>query len=141
MKRYLNILLIPYLLLNCKHEPAPLPAIKEIVGKWRLDAVETTINGQTVWEKANDTPPVYIVFRFDGVILNSDGLRDCCAPDSLIVNGTPFKIKPAAEILSNPQCAYVYCMPCSPWDLKKSDNELILTRNCGNKSRFRYFRN
>jgi len=130
MKRYLYILLVPLLLLNCKKEPAPLPAIKEVVGRWRLDAVEKTVNGQQIWEKVPADPPSHLVFRFDGVILDENGLPWCCVPDSLIVNGTPFKIKPLASIPENPQCHLVDCAACSSWDLEQKENELTLTSNC-----------
>ncbi|MPR33739.1 hypothetical protein [Salmonirosea aquatica] len=135
MKRYLYIFLLPLLLLNCKKEsePAPLPAIEEIVGKWRLDAVEKTVNGQKVWEQVSGPVPIftyYLVFRFDGVILGEKGLSWCCSPETLIVNGTSFKIKPKAKVPTNPQCAYVDCISCPSWDLEQRDNELILTSAC-----------
>jgi hypothetical protein len=142
MKRYLYTLLIPFLLLNCKErEPEPLPAIKEIVGKWRLDAIEKTVNGQTAWEKVSYDQPWYLVFRFDGVILDGNGLPYCCAPETLIVNGAPFKIKPRAEIPENPQCYLVDCASCPSWDLEQKENELILTSGCAYmKYRQRYLR-
>lgn len=130
MKRILYILLIPFLLLNCKQEPAPLPAIKEIVGKWRLEATEKTVNGQKVWEKVSDDSPSYLTFRFDGVPLDGKGLPLCCAPDSLVVNGTPFKIKPLAKVPANPSCATVYCFSCPSWNLEQKGNELILASEC-----------
>ena len=130
MKRYIYILLIPLLLLNCKREPAPLPAIKEIVGRWRLDAMEKTVNGQKVWEKVSYDPPSYLVFRFDGVILDGNGLPYCCSPDTLVVNGTPFKIRPQAKVPENPQCHLVDCAYCRYWDLEQIGNELILTSKC-----------
>lgn len=132
MKRCLYILLIPFFFLNCKKEKdfAPLPAIKEIVGRWRLDAVEKTVNGQKVWEKVTYDPPSYLAFRFDGVILDENGLPACCAPDSLVVNGTSFKIKPQAQVPENPQCHLVDCAICSYWDLEQKGNEIILTPSC-----------
>lgn len=58
MKKLLCLLLLPLLLLNCKKkDPDPLPAVKEIAGKWRLEANEKTVNGQKVWEKVSDTSP------------------------------------------------------------------------------------
>ena len=141
MKRYLYILLIPFLLLNCKKEKEPAPVIRGIVGRWRLDAVEKTVNGQKVWEKVSYDPPTYLAFRFDGVILDGKGLPWCCSPEMLIVNGTSFKIEPKAKVPSNPQCAYVDCFTCPSWDLEPKENELILTSSCQSlNSRSRYFR-
>lgn len=141
MKRYLYILLIPFLFLTCKKEPAPLPAIQEIVGRWRLDAMEKTVNGQKVWEKVSFNSPAYLAFRFDGVILDGEGLPACCAPDSLVVNGTPFKIKPKAKVPENPQCHFVDCALCPSWDLEQKDNELIITSRCDVLNfRYRYLR-
>lgn len=141
MKRYLYILLIPFLLLNCKKEKEPAPAIKEIVGRWRLDAVEKTVNGQKVWEKVSSDSPSYLTFRFDGVILDGKGLPWCCSPETLIVNGTSFKIKPKAKVPTNPQCALIDCVSCSSWDLEQKENELIITLACQSLNyRHRYLR-
>jgi hypothetical protein len=130
MKGYLYIFLIPLLLLNCKKKPEPLPAIENIVGRWRLDAMEKTVNGQKIWEKVSYDPPAYLTFRFDGVSLDGNGLPLCCAPDSLIVEGTPFKIKPQTKVPENPQCHLVDCASCSYWNLEQKGNELILTSAC-----------
>lgn len=140
MKRYLYILLIPFLLLNCKKEKEPAPAIKEIVGKWRLDAMVKTLNGQKVWEKVSYNPPTYLAFRFDGVILDGKGLPWCCSPETLIVNGTSFKITPQAKVPTNPGCANVYCFTCPSWELMQKENELLITSSCFMTYRHRYLR-
>lgn len=143
MKRILYALLLPILLVGCKKEkdPAPLPVIKEIVGKWRLDALEKTVNGQKVWEKVSYDPPTYLAFRFDGVILDNKGLPWCCSPETLIVNGTSFRVDPLAKVPTNPQCALVNCYSCPSWDLQRNENELIITSSCEfMKYRERYLR-
>ena len=141
MKQLIYALLLYILLFGCKKDPTPLPAIQEIVGRWRLDAMEKTVNGQKVWEKVDDTSPAYLAFRFDGVVLDSKGLPWCCSPDTLVVNVTPFKIKPQAEVPSNPQCALIDCLSCSSWYLEQKENELTLTSKCESLNyRHRYLR-
>lgn len=141
MKRYLYILLLPLFLLNCKKEPTPLRAIKKIVGRWRLDAVEKTVNGQKVWEKVSFDSPSYLVFRFDGVILDEKGFPWCCSPNTLVVNGTPFKIKPQDKVPTNPQCALINCYSCPSWNLEQKENELVLASECEFQNyRSRYLR-
>lgn len=138
MKKLLYLLLLPLLLLNCKKkDPEPLPVIKEIAGKWRLEANGKTVNGQKVWEKANDNPPYYLVFRFDGVLFDGEGKARCCAPDSLIVNGVPFKIKPLAPIPENPECHLLDCAFFASWDLAVQRDTLTLTAE-GKPGSFRF---
>ena len=143
MKRLMYALLLPFLLLNCKKERelAPLPAIKEIVGRWRLDAMEKTVNGQKVWEKVTSDPPSYLTFRFDGLLMDEKGLPWCCSPNTLVVNGTPFKIKPQDKVPTNPQCALINCYSCPSWNLEQKENELVLASECEFQNyRSRYLR-
>ncbi|CAG5000003.1 hypothetical protein DYBT9275_02364 [Dyadobacter sp. CECT 9275] len=113
---------------NCKKdkEETPLP-FESIVGRWRADAVENTVNGQKVWEKVLYTDPYYFSFRDDGVILDSRGLPACCSPDSLKVNGVAFKIIPQSGLPDNPACAYVDCVGCPSWDIQQNGDEIIIS--------------
>ncbi|MPR33737.1 hypothetical protein [Salmonirosea aquatica] len=140
MKRYLYILAIPLFLLNCKKDevPDPLPTIKELVGRWRLVATETTVDGEKVWESA--TASYYLIFRFDGVILNENGNRPCCTPGSLIVNGVPFTIKPLAPV-SSEFCGNVSCLYMPNLILQQNADTLIVTPGIENPHyRSRYLR-
>ena len=142
MKTLAYFLLLSVLFSNCKKNDLTPPAeIEEIVGAWRLEAVEKVVDGQAVWEKVNDDPPYRFIFRHDGVPLDINGLGQCCSPDSLIVNGTPVKIRPTAKIPKNPDCALINCFTCPTWGLEQNGDELVITQDCQSQSRrFRYVR-
>ncbi|MPR33738.1 hypothetical protein [Salmonirosea aquatica] len=90
MKRFLYALLLPILLVGCKkHDFETPPAIKELVGKWRLKAVEKTVNGQTVWEEVPAQDGDTFTIRFDGILLGSNGLPPCCGLDKYSIDGYP----------------------------------------------------
>lgn len=143
MKRFLFALLLPILLVGCKKDDfEPTDQIKDLVGKWRLVAMETTVNGQKMWENAPETRKSYVVFRFDGVILNENGTSPCCSPGSLIVNGVPFTIKPLAPIpTKSSECISVSCVLIPYWNLQQTADTLIVTPGVNLAyHRFRYIR-
>ncbi len=123
-----SILLLFLLFLGCKKDPEPSPIIKEIVGRWRLVATEYTENGKTTRTEA--TTASYLIFRFDGLIVDKDGLPGCCAPGSLIVNGAPFQIKPLAPVPRNDACARTSCAACDHLDLTQDRDTLISSSSC-----------
>lgn len=130
-------LLLILLFLGCKKnkDPEPSPIIKEIVGKWRLVATERTENGKTVREEA--TSESYLIFRFDGLIVDKDGLPVCCASNSFIVNGQPFEAKALAPVPKNDACARTYCASCSaPLALLQDGNTLVSSSSCLSEYRF-----
>jgi hypothetical protein len=143
MKRYLYILLLPLLLLNCKKEkdPAPPPAIKELVGKWQLQTVERTINGETVLEEVPAKGGGTLTIRFDGVLLGSDGLPSCCGPRQYSIDGVPYIVKPQMEVPSNDLCARVLCAPYCPANIVVEKDKLTMITTCENfVSRSKYVR-
>lgn len=142
MKRILYALLLPILLVGCKKDDfEPTALIKDLVGKWRLVAMETTVNGQKVWENASETRESYLVFRFDGVILKENGNRPCCAPGSLLVNGVPFTIKPLAPVPMLDGCINVLCSYIPNLILQQNADTLIVTPMIENPPyRSRYIR-
>ena len=90
MKRILYALLLPILLVGCKkHDFEIPPTIKELVGKWRLQAVEKTVNGQTVWEEVPAADVSTFTIRFDGVILDKDGLPPAVDWANIALMGYP----------------------------------------------------
>jgi len=140
MKQILYAFLLPILLIGCKKDDfEPTAQIKDLVGKWRMVAMETTVNGQKIWENASETRESYVVFRFDGVILNENGDQPCCTPGSLIVNGVPFTIKPLAPISS--ECISASCVLIPYWNLQQTADTLIVTPGAKLAyHRFRYIR-
>lgn len=118
--------------------PEPLPAIKEIVGRWRLVANEYSQNGKVVREKP--ASKTYLIFRFDGVMLNGNGALECCNPASLVLNGKPFKIEPLAHILIKRNCATVLCLFCEYLDVVQDGDTMVTTLSCNDNYRQFYVR-
>ena len=140
MKKLLFFICLYIFVLGCKNERTePLPEIKTIVGKWRLEAYERTENGQTTWEKVSGNEPSYLSFRFDGVILDSKGLPACCTPPAYKLNGTTFTVVPKADLPENKQCYLVDCIGCASWDIEQDGDEMIISI-CKIGSRARYVR-
>ncbi len=112
MKRSLwAILLVVIALAACrkKEEPAPYPGIERLAGKWKLAAYE--IKG--VWMENEEKKGGYeFMIRYDGVILDQDGMKRCCDPASYFINGVRFDVVPGAPVKENPECARVDCFTC-----------------------------
>jgi len=127
MKKLLFALMISLVLVACKKDyPDPEPEIAGIVHRWKRIAYENTVNGEKVWVPI-DGEPDYISFRFDGLILGSDGLPPCCAPKAYYLNGVLFEVKPKAEVPVNMQCISVDCIGCDTWDIEQTENELTIS--------------
>jgi hypothetical protein len=128
MREILFLLVILMIFSACKKDgPDPAPEIESIVGKWRLKALEKTEDGQKIWEEINiGAEPSYISFRFDGVLLDHKGLPFCCQPDSLTLNGNPFKIVPKAKLPDNPVCSVINCATCPNWEIQQNGNEITI---------------
>jgi hypothetical protein len=140
MKYLLFAMMIPLVLFACKNEdPAPEPDIAPIVHKWKLTAYENTVNGENIWVPI-DSEPIYISFRFDGLILDSNGLPSCCAPKAYYVNGAFFEVKPKAAVPLNPHCSMVFCMSCTTLNIEQIGDELILSGCDSSMSRSKYVR-
>ena len=127
MKKLLFALMISLVLVACKKDnPEPEPEIAAIVHKWKYAAYEKTVDGKKIWVPA-DGEPNYISFRFDGLILGSNGLPPCCSPKAYYLNGVLFEIKPKATVPINVQCSFVDCIGCDTWDIEQTGNELIIS--------------
>ena len=111
--------------LSCKEKNIPAPILKPLVGKWRLVANEYLENGQKIWRNAGKQSYI-ISFRFDGVILQEDGLPVCCGPISLSINGENYRISPQENLPVNPTCFLVDCVGCDVWDIALTDDSFIL---------------
>jgi hypothetical protein len=131
MRRIIYLLILPVILSACKKEHFDsIGEIEPLVGKWRLEAYEKTVNGQKTWEKVPDDQLSYLSFRFDGVILGSDGLPRCCAPKSFTLNGVLFIIEPKADVVHNPVCDLIDCFSCENWVINQNGGEIIVSTSC-----------
>ncbi|MCF0075736.1 hypothetical protein LZD49_35020 [Dyadobacter sp. CY261] len=139
MKTPLFSIILLFVLVACeKDSPKPDPEIKTIVGKWKHTAYEKNVNGSNIWVPI-DGEPNYIVFRYDGVILDSNGCPNC-APKSYYVNGKLFEVIPKEAISISSQCPIVDCIGCATWDIDQSDNELIVTLCEPSNTKSKYIR-
>ncbi|MBB3837414.1 hypothetical protein FHS57_001408 [Runella defluvii] len=140
MKPVIFLLLI-VVLGSCKPKTVVPETIAPLVGKWRLEAYESTVNGKKEWTltSINASTANYILIREDGVLLTGNGQELCCAPAALIVNGKRFEIVPKSAIPNNPMCALVDCIGCATWDIEWSEDTFILNL-CVSSSRSRYVR-
>jgi hypothetical protein len=141
MKQILFLLAFSVMLLNCKKDRNdPSPEVAGIVGRWQLTEIEKTENGQKTWLSAvYYDQPTYLNFRNDGVLLDGKELPYCCAPDSLNVNGVPFKVVPKADLPVNPTCALVDCATCPTWNIQQNGDEMIV-ESCATFPRHKYVR-
>lgn len=133
MKNLLLTLMVLFVLVACKSDnPNPAPEIEGIVGTWKYVATETIVGEKAEWVSV--TGESTISFRQDGVILNSNGLPDCCAPKVYQVNDDWFVVnKDIAKGISE-QCGPVDCTVCStPWRILQTNAELIIFSGCGSR--------
>ncbi|MCF2488496.1 hypothetical protein [Dyadobacter sp. CY347] len=116
------------------------PDLVSVQGKWILTAVEkNAIDGtKNVWEAIVPGKADTLIFRSDGVILDTDGKPRCCAPGTLIINGNVMPVKPQVALPPNPLCAVVNCISCPSWEIELSGSEMIVTP-CNNQ-RLKYVR-
>jgi hypothetical protein len=139
MKQLLYIPLFLVLLLSCKKDSidgaTSFADFLTIQGSWHLIEIErTSLDNKNVWESVSATKADTLIFRTDGVILNTDGTPACCAPKSLIINNQLMDIKPQQALPANPLCAAVNCVNCPTWELSLSDDQLIVS-SCNNLRR------
>ena len=103
MKNFL-LLLILASLVGCNEKNLSPEDIQPMLGPWRLEAVEHAQEVKS-WEIVPLENTYYFKIRYDGVILDANGLPACCAPKYLNINQKRFTIEPEETLPSNPQCA------------------------------------
>ncbi|TDE14501.1 hypothetical protein [Dyadobacter psychrotolerans] len=134
MNRILLTLIFSFILFACqKDDKDPVAGVEPIVGSWRLAAVEKIADGKSSWENVQNPDGNDLNFRYDGVIVDSQGRGICCGPGSLVINGNNFTIKPKTE-LDYGHCAAVNCVYCPTWEIEVKDNELTVS-TCGQGKR------
>lgn len=132
MKRSLYLFIFIISALGCKNNQdafdSPQNAIASVGGKWLLTETEQSVNGKAVWMPAIILQPEFIVFRYDGVILNADEKAGCCPPKFLNINKSSFEIKPQESITYVSDCSTVLCGACQVWDISISGDEMIIAK-------------
>ena len=134
----LLLLLVLLSLIGCKEKKLSPEAIQPLVGKWRLDAVEPAEDVKR-WEIVPLKNAYYFEVRYDGVILDANGLPACCAPKYLKMNQKTFLIEPKETLAPNPQCALVLCVTCDTWNMELQNDTLIVSY-CTGSGRNRFVR-
>ena len=125
------------LLLGCHRVEKVSPeALKPLVGRWQLVAYEQNQGGVTTWVEVPAAEASILLVRYDGVLLNGQGLPWCCAPPTIQLNGTLIEIIPRAEVPRNPTCDLVDCMGCATLDLDLDADTLLLTNCSGGQMRY-----
>jgi len=130
-------------LLSCKKDSVgdmlPNAAFGDVSGVWHSIEVErSSLDNKSSWEPIEAAKSDSLIFRGDGVVLNADGSPRCCAPATLIINGTLLDVKPQIALPNNPQCEKLNCITCPTWEVSMSDDQLIIG-TC-NAPRMKYVR-
>jgi hypothetical protein len=129
MKNIFLALMLSLVLIACKSDnPKPAMEIEGIVGSWQYVATEKIINEVPTWVAVDGGNN--ITFRQDGVIVDSRGLPNCCAPMAYRVNGLWFKIKNETAKEISEQCGPVDCVGCPTLNIVQTGNELIVFSGC-----------
>ncbi|GAB2802730.1 hypothetical protein GCM10027275_56240 [Rhabdobacter roseus] len=134
--KYLVLALLA-LLLGCRREQEVSPeALKPLVGRWQLVAYEQNQGGVRTWVEVPAAEALILQVRFDGVLLDGQGLAWCCAPPAIQLNGTLIDIIPRAEVPRNLICDLADCMGCATLDLDLDADTLLLTSCNGGQMRY-----
>lgn len=136
-KRLLFFLAI-VILGSCDEKRLAPDEIKPVVGKWMLNAVKQAGDAKQ-WEPIASKDGYVFEIRYDGVILDANGLPACCVPSYLVYQGKKFTIEPKEKLAPNPSCALVLCLACDTWYLELENDQLILNQ-CNSGGRNRYAR-
>ena len=136
--KLLLFFLVTVILWSCDEKRLAPDEIKPVVGKWVLNAVMQAGDAKP-WEPIARKDATVFEIRYDGVILNANGLPACCVPKYLVYQGKKFTIEPKEKLASNPSCALVLCLACDTWYLELENDQLILNQ-CNSGGRNRYAR-
>lgn len=135
------LFLLLFITWSCKkkeEQPTPVNGAELIVGTWRLVSYQTFENEEVVWREPETSS--LLTFRYDGVMLDSDGLPSCCLSTRYIINGSEFKVQPLSPLPENPVCALVYCTSCEAVDISVSGDEMKINFCAGTALQERYER-
>ena len=139
MKKISYLILLP-LVLGCQREREITPrAVQLIEGTWEAIAWNPPSNGNEEWKEIDhDKRSWRLIFRSDGIPVDADGLGMCCPPNSLLINGNLFFIKPKLPLPSNgSKCAGLWCRFCETIEIQVTDDNLLWTDCIGVSIRYR----
>ena len=128
--------LVTVILWSCDEKRLAPDEIKPVVGKWMLNSVKQGGDAKQ-WELITPKDATVFEIRYDGVVLDADGLPACCAPKYLVYQGKKFTVEPKKKLAPNPSCALVLCLACDTWYLELENGQLI-TDLCNTGVRSRY---
>ncbi len=123
---------------SCKEKELTPEDIKPLVGNWRITATQPA--GKNEWEYVTQSSQHQFEIRYDGVILDPNGLPACCGPKFLNVNGKRFTIVPKESLPDNPVCALVNCAACETWHMDLKEDVLTISY-CNGLGRSRFAKN
>ncbi|TLU92061.1 hypothetical protein [Dyadobacter sediminis] len=134
MNRLIHFILLLFAFTNCKKdERDPVALLASLTGIWR--PVERT-SPDFVTVAVTNAEPDILEFRFDGVILNRNGFRSCCTPNSYTVNGVYLNITPPLPAELDPLCIAASCVSCQDLHvIQNKPDELTMYCN-GNATKF-----
>lgn len=135
-----NIVWIFFLVLgifSCKEKHLSPEDIKPLVGKWQATAIERAEKKE--WEYITQNGQNHLEIRYDGVILDANGLPMCCSPRYLNLNGKRFSIVPKERVPDNSICALVNCAYCETWNMDLQ-NDVLTVSHCKGLGRVRYIK-
>ena len=131
MKRLIYIPLFLIIVFACAENndaERPVAALPTSDSKWLLTETEQLVNGKKVWVAVSTLQPEFLVFRYDGMILNGDGKASCCYPKNLLINNTSYEVKPQSAVSYTSDCSSVICAPCPIWDIEMKGSEMIIAQ-------------
>jgi hypothetical protein len=137
MKRFFLFLFVAMSALACKKDD-PDTQLSKIAGKWEMVAREELVEGKYVWKDVQSASPTILVFRPDGLVTDTNGLPQCCGPNSLSIDGNLVKIVPKGNVPYNEMCERVNCAACETLGIETKGNEIVIS-SCG-RIRARYVR-
>lgn len=133
--KHIVLVLFLAVTVGCKEKYLAPEDIQPLVGTWRLDAIEPAEDVKR-WEIVPLKDAYSFKIRYDGVILDANGLPACCAPNYLKTDNKVFQIEPKEALPQNPQCALVLCLACDTWNMDVQGDTLIVSYCTSGRNRF-----
>ena len=127
MRLLISVSLLLLIIFGCKDQnmdSASAP-IQSLEGSWKKVETYTGLTNSPQWTNVPDSLQVMIRFRADGVLIDKNGVPDCCRPISYIINSTLVDVNKNVEV--NPTCATIYCVGCQVWEIQLSSAEMIIS--------------
>jgi len=133
MNRGILFILLGLALANCKKdEPEEIPQeISGIVGKWRSVEYTQMMRDSTVTGSIPRELSRVIIFRFDGVMLEENGMQSCGTPNTYLLNNHLITVKPHAPVPTTMDCTGMTGARCPEhFKINQSTTNEIVTEYC-----------